>query len=188
MRSELLAAGAGEGAGAGRRNRPQPGALSPRGPRQPDPDRARPAYVQAAAPARREGRPGAELVEAGAEDLPFEDDSFDTVVVTLVLCTVPDQPAALKEIARVLDPAASCSSSSTSAPKNRPSPNGRTAWRSPGASSATAATATATPSRAINRRRLRGQRRRARPSFPRPRRSCGRWSRAAPGRVLGFAP
>jgi ubiquinone/menaquinone biosynthesis C-methylase UbiE len=46
----------------------------------------------------------ADLVETGAEDLPFDDESYDTVVVTLVLCTVPDQPAALKEIARVLGP------------------------------------------------------------------------------------
>lgn len=44
------------------------------------------------------------VLEAPAERLPFPDDSFDTAVVTLVLCTVPDQPAALKEIARVLKP------------------------------------------------------------------------------------
>jgi ubiquinone/menaquinone biosynthesis C-methylase UbiE len=47
---------------------------------------------------------GADLVQAGAEDLPFEADSFDTAVVTLVLCTVPNQPAALREISRVLKP------------------------------------------------------------------------------------
>ncbi|HZK16242.1 MAG TPA: class I SAM-dependent methyltransferase [Solirubrobacterales bacterium] len=47
---------------------------------------------------------GIELVEAGAESLPFEDDSFDTAVFTLVLCTVPDPRAALAEAARVLKP------------------------------------------------------------------------------------
>lgn len=46
----------------------------------------------------------AELVEAVAEDLPFEDESFDTVVSTLVLCTVADQGAAISEIRRVLKP------------------------------------------------------------------------------------
>lgn len=46
----------------------------------------------------------AELVEAPAERLPLEDDSFDTAVFTLVLCTVPDPRAALAEAARVLKP------------------------------------------------------------------------------------
>jgi ubiquinone/menaquinone biosynthesis C-methylase UbiE len=44
------------------------------------------------------------LVEAPAEGLPFEDDSFDTVVSLAVLCTVDDQARALSEIRRVLRP------------------------------------------------------------------------------------
>jgi ubiquinone/menaquinone biosynthesis C-methylase UbiE len=48
--------------------------------------------------------PGADLVQTGAENLPFDDNSYDTVVVTLVLCTVPNQAATLKEISRVLKP------------------------------------------------------------------------------------
>jgi ubiquinone/menaquinone biosynthesis C-methylase UbiE len=46
----------------------------------------------------------AEVIEAPAERLPFEDSSFDTAVFTLVLCTVPDPPAALTEAARILRP------------------------------------------------------------------------------------
>jgi ubiquinone/menaquinone biosynthesis C-methylase UbiE len=52
---------------------------------------------------REQGSP-AKVVRAPAENLPFEDDSFDTVVSTLVLCGVDDQPQALREIRRVLRP------------------------------------------------------------------------------------
>jgi ubiquinone/menaquinone biosynthesis C-methylase UbiE len=45
-----------------------------------------------------------ELVQTGAEALPFDDRTFDTVIATYVHCTIPDPPAALREIARVLRP------------------------------------------------------------------------------------
>jgi ubiquinone/menaquinone biosynthesis C-methylase UbiE len=45
-----------------------------------------------------------ELVRTGAEELPFDDASFDTVVATFVHCSIPDPRAALAEIARVLKP------------------------------------------------------------------------------------
>jgi ubiquinone/menaquinone biosynthesis C-methylase UbiE len=46
----------------------------------------------------------AELVEAEAESMPFDNDSFDVVVAVHVLCSVRDQPRALAEIRRVLRP------------------------------------------------------------------------------------
>lgn len=39
---------------------------------------------------------------AGGELLPFRDGSFDTVVITLSLCTIPDPEAALAEVRRIL--------------------------------------------------------------------------------------
>jgi SAM-dependent methyltransferase len=44
------------------------------------------------------------FVEAQAEHVPFDEDSFDTVVAIAVLCTVNDQRRALAEIHRVLRP------------------------------------------------------------------------------------
>ena len=46
----------------------------------------------------------ARFVQAPAERLPFDDESFDTVVSTLVLCTVDDQAQSLRELKRVLRP------------------------------------------------------------------------------------
>ncbi len=46
----------------------------------------------------------ADLREADATALPFAGASFDTVVVTLSLCTIPDDTAALREVVRVLRP------------------------------------------------------------------------------------
>lgn len=44
------------------------------------------------------------LLRAPAQALPFAGGSFDTVACTAVLCTVPDQDAALAEVRRVLRP------------------------------------------------------------------------------------
>lgn len=52
---------------------------------------------------QRSGR-DATIVDAPAQRLPFADASVDTVVSTLVLCTVDDPDATLREIARVLRP------------------------------------------------------------------------------------
>jgi ubiquinone/menaquinone biosynthesis C-methylase UbiE len=45
-----------------------------------------------------------ELRQEGAEHLPFDDDTFDSVVATWVLCTIPDPERALAEMRRVLKP------------------------------------------------------------------------------------
>jgi ubiquinone/menaquinone biosynthesis C-methylase UbiE len=47
------------------------------------------------------------IIEGNAEQLPFSDNSFDTVVGTLILCTIPDPIKAIREIMRV------CKSSGT---------------------------------------------------------------------------
>ncbi len=56
-----------------------------------------------------ERRPGGlpfrvRLQRADAEALPYDDDSFDTVVAALTLCTIPDPDRAAAEMRRVLRP------------------------------------------------------------------------------------
>jgi ubiquinone/menaquinone biosynthesis C-methylase UbiE len=53
--------------------------------------------------ASRSGR-AITTVDALADRLPFEDSSFDAAVAAQVLCSVPDQAAALAEVRRVLRP------------------------------------------------------------------------------------
>lgn len=48
--------------------------------------------------------PTATVLQVSAEELPFEDEAFDAVVSTLVLCGVDDQPRALGQVRRVLRP------------------------------------------------------------------------------------
>jgi len=52
----------------------------------------------------RRSRRQASVLDAPAERLPFADKSVDTVVSTLVLCTVEDPDPVLREIERVLRP------------------------------------------------------------------------------------
>lgn len=66
---------------------------------EPDPHMARRLRRRAAVSGR-----DVEIINATAGRLPLPDASFDTAVVTFALCSVPDEQAALGEIARVLVP------------------------------------------------------------------------------------
>ena len=103
MRRELLTGAGGRvleiGAGTGANLGLYPDAVESLALVEPDPHMTKQLREKLAA------APGAaEIVEAPAERLPFEDASFDTAVATLVLCTVPDPAAAVSELARVLKP------------------------------------------------------------------------------------
>lgn len=63
-----------------------------------------PHMLRRARPRQRAAGVPVELRQADAQDLPFDDASFDTVVVALALCTVPDLDRALGEARRVLRP------------------------------------------------------------------------------------
>ena len=52
----------------------------------------------------REQSPATKVLRAPAEELPFEENTFDVAVSTLVLCGVDNQARALGELRRVLRP------------------------------------------------------------------------------------
>ena len=54
--------------------------------------------------AARDAKAQITVEQADVQDLPYEDESFDTVVSILVLCSVPDHERTLAEIRRVLKP------------------------------------------------------------------------------------
>ena len=63
-----------------------------------------PALAARARERARAARAAVTVVEAVAEDLPFADASFDTVVGSLVFCTVADPERAFAEVRRVVRP------------------------------------------------------------------------------------
>ena len=56
------------------------------------------------AAANRERHPGADVREAAAEDLPFDDDTFDVALSSLVIAFMRDADAGAREMARVTKP------------------------------------------------------------------------------------
>ena len=109
-RTELLAELSGEvleiGAGTGANVERYPATVTDVTFTEPDPGMRRQLVDRLdAARATRSFAPTAGVVTADrSERLPFDDESFDAAVATLVLCTVPDPDATLAEVRRVLRP------------------------------------------------------------------------------------
>lgn len=104
MRHELLAVASGRvldlGAGTGHNLDHYTDAVTGLVLCEPDPHMARRLRERLAKDGTRAGSPS--VIEAPAEDLPFDDGSFDVVVATLVFCTVEDPIRAIAETRRVL--------------------------------------------------------------------------------------
>ena len=64
-----------------------------------------PAMVERSLPRTTQVAVPIEVIVANAEALPFPDHTFDTVVGTLVFCTIPDPCQALCEMRRICKPA-----------------------------------------------------------------------------------
>jgi ubiquinone/menaquinone biosynthesis C-methylase UbiE len=104
MRRDLLASATGRtlelGAGTGHNLEHYTDAVTELILAEPDPHMATRLRSRLAEEGTSAGRPS--VIEAAAEDLPFDDGSFDTVVATLVFCTVEDPARAFAEARRVL--------------------------------------------------------------------------------------
>ena len=105
MRAELLSGARGRtleiGGGTGHNLLHYPDAVTELVVTEPDP------FMAKRLRARLESEPAAfpvVVVEAPAEELPFADASFDSVVSTLVFCTVDDPSRSAAEVKRVLAP------------------------------------------------------------------------------------
>jgi ubiquinone/menaquinone biosynthesis C-methylase UbiE len=106
MRADLLRSAAGRaleiGAGTGANLEFYPDAVTELVLSEPDPHMAKRLRARVAETPRATGT--VEVVEAGAEQLPFDDGGFDTVISTLALCTVAAPERAVAEARRVLKP------------------------------------------------------------------------------------
>jgi ubiquinone/menaquinone biosynthesis C-methylase UbiE len=104
MRRELLGSAAGRvleiGAGTGHNLEHYPDAVTELVMAEPDPSMARILRERLEREGTAAGDPS--VIEAPAEEIPFDDGSFDVVVATLVLCTVEDPGRSLAEARRVL--------------------------------------------------------------------------------------
>jgi SAM-dependent methyltransferase len=104
MRGELLASASGRtlelGAGTGANLSHYTDAVTELVLTEPEPSMARQLREKLATEETRAGNPS--VIEASAEELPFDDGSFDTVVTTLVLCSVERPDQAVSEARRVL--------------------------------------------------------------------------------------
>jgi ubiquinone/menaquinone biosynthesis C-methylase UbiE len=104
MRRELLSSASGRvlelGAGTGHNLEHYTDAVTELVLAEPDPNMAKLLRERL----EREGTPAGNpsVIEAAAEELPFDDGSFDVVVATLVLCTVENPVRAVAEARRVL--------------------------------------------------------------------------------------
>jgi len=105
-RTELLEHASGEvleiGAGTGANLACYPASIERLVMTEPDPHML--ARLRRRADTKAAKLPHVEMVAAGIDALPFTDASFDTVVSTLVLCSVPDVCQALAQVKRVLRP------------------------------------------------------------------------------------